>query len=77
MKKIQISEELFFALLNYHLIGNEEYQAEINKGLEMKLDSMVNREKYTQYKTAPTEEKRERARKDYLDRRGIKESFQW
>lgn len=77
MKKIQISEELFFALLNYHLIGNEEYQAEINKGLEIKLDSMVNREKYTQYKTAPTEEKRERARKDYLDRRGIKESFQW
>ena len=30
-----------------------------------------------QTKTAPTEEEREQARKEYLDRRGVPESFRW
>ena len=29
------------------------------------------------YKTAPTEEQREQARQEYLDRRGVPESFRW
>ena len=29
------------------------------------------------YKTAPTEEEKEKARKEYLDRRGVPESFRW
>ena len=32
---------------------------------------------YAQYKTAPTEEQREQARQEYLDRRGVPESFRW
>ena len=32
---------------------------------------------YTQSKTAPTEEEREKSRQEYLDRRGIPESFRW
>lgn len=27
--------------------------------------------------SAPTEEEKERARKEYLDRRGVPESFRW
>jgi len=77
MKNIQVSEDLFFALLKYHLIGNEESLSEIKKGLEIKLDAMVRRQIYTQYKTAPTEEEREEARKEYIDKRGIPESFRW
>lgn len=50
---------------------------EIRRGLEKKLDSMVRHEVYTKYKTAPTEEEREKARKEYLDKRGVPDSFRW
>ena len=47
------------------------------KGLEKKLDALVMRELYTKYKIAPSEEEREKARREYLDRRGVPESFRW
>ena len=46
-------------------------------GLEKKLDAVVLRELYGKSKTAPTEEEREKARQEYLDRRGISDSFRW
>ena len=46
-------------------------------GLEKKLDAMLNRQLYSQYKTAPTEEQREQARQEYLDRRGVPQSYRW
>ena len=49
----------------------------IRLGLEQKLDAMVNREMYSKFKTAPTEEEREKFRQEYLDRKGIQESFRW
>ena len=67
MKNVQISEELFVAIMRYF----------IKQGLEKKLDAMVMRELYTKYKTAPTEEEKEKARNEYLDRRGVPESFRW
>ena len=69
MKNVQISQELFVALLHYEEI--------IEQGLEQKLDAMLRHELYAQYKTAPTEERREQARQEYLDRRGVPESFRW
>ena len=42
-----------------------------------KLDAMVNREVYSKFKTAPTEEEREKFRQEYLDRKGMQESFRW
>ena len=57
--------------------GQEELLPQIKQGLEKKLDAMVMRELYTKYKTAPTEEEKEKARKEYLDRRGVPESFRW
>lgn len=77
MKNIQISEELFFALLRYHLVEIDDVLPEIKKGLEDKLEAMVRRELYTKYKTAPTEEEREKARQKYLKKVGMHRSFCW
>ena len=77
MKNVQISQELFVTLLHYHLSGENEYEEVIEQGLEQKLDAMLRHELYAQYKTAPTEEQREQARQEYLDRRGVPESFRW
>lgn len=77
MKNVQISEELFVAILRYFMLEQAELLPQIKQGLEKKLDAMVMRELYTKYKTAPTEEEKERARKEYLDRRGVLESFRW
>ena len=50
---------------------------EIKKGLEEKMEAMVRRDLYTKYKTAPTEEEREKYRQEYLEKKGIPESFRW
>ena len=54
-----------------------EFENEIKNELEKKLNSMVMREYYTAYKIAPTEQEREKARKKYLDEKGVPESFRW
>lgn len=77
MKQIQIPEELFVLLIKYHLMDMEEVQPEIKKGLMDKMDSITMRLLYSQYKTAPTEEEKQKARQEYLDRRGVPESFRW
>ena len=50
---------------------------EIKKGLEEKMEAMVRRDLYTKYKTAPTEEEREKARQEYLKKVGMHRSFRW
>ena len=77
LKNVQISEELFFALLKYHLVEIEDVLLEIRKGLEDKLEAMVRRDLYTKYKTAPNEEERERARQEYLEKVGMHRNFRW
>ena len=77
MKNVQISEELFVAIMRYFMLEQEEMLPQIKQGLEKKLDAMVNREVYSKSKTAPTEEEREKFRQEYLDRRGIPENFRW
>ena len=77
MGNVQISQELFMQLLRFHLVEDESCEKEIKQELEKKLDRMVMRDLYGKFKTAPTEEERERARKEYLDRRGVPESFRW
>ena len=67
MGNVQISQELFMQLLRFHLVEDGSCEKEIKQGLEKKLDRMVMRDLYGKFKTAPTEEERERARKEYLD----------
>ena len=76
-RNVQIPYELFLQLLQYFLIDNYDGEEKIRLGLEKKLDAMVMRELYTKYKTASTEEEKEKARKEYLDRRGVPENFRW
>lgn len=77
MKQIQIPEELFILLMKYHLLDMEEMQPEIKKGLMDKMDSITMRLLYSKYKTAPTEEEKQKARQEYLNKRGVPESFRW
>lgn len=77
MKQVQISRKLFFTLLRYFISGETEVYGEIKTALQDKLDTMMNRMLYTKYKTAPTEDEREAARKEYLERQGIPSDFRW
>ena len=77
MKNVQIPYELFVSLLRYHLMEDDDYLNEIRQGLEQKLDSLVRHELYEKYKTAPTQEERENARQEYLEKRGVPDSFRW
>ena len=77
MKSVQSPYELFVDLVLYHLNDEEDFQDDIRQGLSQKLDAMLNRQLYSQYKTAPTEEQREQARQEYLDRRGVPQSYRW
>lgn len=77
MKNLQISQELFMQLIRFHLMEDESCEKEIKQELEKKLDRMVMRDLFGKSKTASTEEEREQARKEYLDRRGVPENFRW
>ena len=77
MKNVQITQELFLSLVKYHLLETTEEEEKIKKELVEKLDAMAKRQIYSQYKTAPTEEEREKARQEYLDKVGISPSFRW
>ena len=77
MKNVLIPYELFVDLVLYHVRGEGDVDEDIRQGLEQKLDAMLNRQLYSQYKTAPTDEQREQARQEYLDRRGVPQSYRW
>ena len=83
MANIQIPESLFYDILRYYLIASkgaevpEELDKRVFNGLSDKVQKIADRELYTLYKTAPTEEEKERARQKYLDSKGIPESFRW
>ena len=79
-KQIQIPESLFTQMAAFVLM--EEYRTEqnaktIQKGIYAKLDRQVEHDLYTKYKTAPTQEQKEKARQEYLDRKGIHPNFRW
>ena len=52
-------------------------EKKIVKELKEKYDKIVNRSLYTKYKTAPTEEEKEKARQEYLNKKGIHSDFRW
>ena len=77
MKSVQIPYDLFIDLAMYHLRGEDDFEEEIRQGLEQKLDAMLNRQLYSRYRTAPTEEEREQARQRYLESIGTPAGFRW
>ena len=77
-KQIQIDKELFDDLIDY--FWSEDFPEgwladEIRGKLKAKLDKMLARELFSQYKRSPTGAEREQARKVYLDHKGISASF--
>ena len=77
MKQVQISEDLFLSLVKYHIVEYYNDEKKIIKELKEKYDKIISRSLYTKYKTAPSEEEKEKARQEYLDRKGIHSSFRW
>ena len=77
MKQVQISEDLFLSLVKYHILEYYNDEKKIVKELKEKYDKIVNRSLYTKYKTAPTEEEKEKARQEYLNQKGIHPDFRW
>ena len=45
--------------------------------LDDKMERMVRRSWYEEYKTAPTAEQREQARQHYLDHVGVPDEYRW
>ena len=78
-KNVQIPYELFIDLVYVYLLDcdDADIRKRIERGLNAKVESLVAHEFYEKYKTAPTEEEREKARLEYLDRRGIHKDFRW
>lgn len=77
-KQAQIPLKTLFSLFKYFLVEpTEEDHKLIKQSLECKLEAMIKHDLYTKYKTAPTEEEKETARKEYLDRIGMLDSFRW
>ena len=76
-ENVQIPSELFFDLVRVHLLGvdDEEVKMRVVEGLEDKLNALTKRELYTAYKTAPTDEEREKARQAYLDKVSLPRDF--
>ena len=77
MKRLQLPYHQLADLPLYHLNSENDFDEEIRQGLEQKLDAILNRQLYSRYKTAPNEEEREQARQEYLDRRGVPQSYRW
>lgn len=78
-KQIQISEKLFLELLEYVCDDKPTYAAQQNilRQFQNKIKRMVEHDLYSTYKTCKNEEEREQARIQYLDSKGIPESFRW
>lgn len=79
-KNIQISETMFLELLEF--VCNDEsrttqQQQHLMNEFKRKIDKMVEHDLYTTFKTTKNDEERERARQEYLDRKGIPSSFRW
>ncbi len=78
-KQVQIPYDLLVKIYSYfeNLPDPDPEARAIMHGLDQKLERMVNREYYTEYKTSTDKEKQELARQTYLDRVGMHKDFRY
>ena len=76
-RKVQIPEKVFYELVKFHLLGKTDAEEEIKTQLLKKLDALAEHQLYTKSKKAASQNEREQARKEYLERRGISAAFRW
>lgn len=78
-KSVQIDRELFLDLyyyfFEYENAPTDGLADDIRHKLDEKIDKIVSRELFTKYKRSPTGAEREQARQEYLDFKGISQSF--
>lgn len=80
MKQIQIDESLFALMASIILQMDDAQDPHVKaakRGIYDKIDRITARQLYTQYKTSPSPEQRETARKQYLAHRAIPQDFQY
>lgn len=77
MIKLDMEQTDFMRLLVWAAEQTSPEGQLLYKIFSEKLDRMVDRELYTQYKRAATPGEREAARQKYLDKKGIPDSFRW
>lgn len=62
--------------------SDEEFAASpemqtLRKVLDAKMEKIIDHDLYTRYKTSPTDDQKEQARQEYLDRKGVPQSFRY
>ena len=72
-KQVQIPELLWTQLMAYVLVPElrDKLDPEVRKGIEAKLDRQIAHDLYSKYRTAPSAEQKEKARREYLEKKGI------
>ena len=78
-QQMMIPKSTFFDLVRYFLLDmrTDEDEAKIKKAMADKLEASIRHELYSKFKSAPTEQEREQARLEYLERAGIPEDFRY
>lgn len=78
MKQVKISMTLFLKLFRYFYLDSVELHDEISKEINEKFDTLAKHELYSKYKDKNLDEaEREKARQEYLDMIGVRDSFRW
>lgn len=79
--KVQIDKELFLKIAMYFLLDDArtpELHQQIKDGIFHKYKALLEHDMYSQYKDKLSPEAvRERARQQYLDSKGVPDSFRW
>lgn len=76
-RNIQISAELFYMLIKYHIDGDSAWKDRIAEELQSKYDRILQHNRYTAYKTVDDPEIKEMARNSYLDAAGYLPDYRW
>lgn len=76
-KHVQISAELFGLMVKYFLLDDQTCAERIRTLLEEKMDRLHQHQLYTEYRTSDSSDKKEEARQEYLDRKGVPATFRW
>lgn len=76
-RRIQISAELFYLLVRYHIDGERGSENIIAEELQRKYDKILQHNRYTAYKTIDDPEAKELARNFYLDAAGYLPDYRW
>lgn len=76
-RRIEISAELFYLLVRYHIDGERGDEDKIAEELQRKYDRILQHNRYTAYKTIDDPEIKDLARNSYLDAAGYLPDHRW